>query len=236
MTREQMNLPYEQGWTAIAHDLRTPLAALSIAVEFALEAGHEPQRSEQLLEIIHRNLLWMQELVEGARDAQSARSLEPKPVDLRELVHEVGALFEALLQSRQQHLEIDHSADCFILTADRGWLLRVLVNLLDNASKYGPPGDRLRVVLRRRPGVVVIQVCDHGPGIPVGERDAVFRPFYRTRSAQVVPGAGLGLATVRALIRDHGGEVYVDRRGGETRVNVSLPYGDRPEYSDQAAD
>jgi len=231
-----MRTPPETGWVAVAHDLRTPLAALSIAVETALDGPRWGARSPiRLLDVMRRNLLLMQELVEGARRATQNADFRREPVDVRQLLGELAGLYEPLLRSRGQTLAIEHAADRFVVSADRGSLLRVLVNLIDNASKFGPQGDRVRVVLKRRPGEVVIQVCDHGPGIPTNERELVFRPYYRGRSAGAMPGAGLGLATVRAVVHAHGGEVHINRHRHETRLCITLPSGDNPRGSDVAA-
>jgi len=223
-TGAEYDVPSTRDLSAIAHDLRTPLATLSIAVESAFEAGNGPQHLRTLAEVIHRNLVWMQELVEEVRGAPNAPAHRRDAVDLHELVHEVGARCGPLLGSRRQYLEIEHSADRFILQADRLGLLRMLGNLLENASKFAPQGDRIRILLRRRPDAMVLQVCDHGPGVPLEERDLVFLPLYRSRSAEGVAGAGLGLATVREVARGHGGEAYFNRRRRETRVTVVLPH------------
>ena len=215
----------ESAWLALAHDLRTPLAALSIAVETAMEQAQRPRRSAaRMFDVVSRNLVLMQQLIEDAQRVVQNDSFERHPLDLVELLGELTGPFEPLLESRGQKLSIEHPADQpFIVRADRGALLRALVNLIDNASKFGPRGDRLRVVLRRLDGAVELQVCDHGPGIPTQERDLVFRPYFRGRAARGVSGAGLGLTAVRAAVLAHGGQVSIRRRRRETRVCVLLP-------------
>jgi signal transduction histidine kinase len=209
---------------AVAHDLRTPLAVLSIALETALNDAARPRRSAQrLLDVIRRNLSLMLELVDEAEVSVFSVSAGRSWLDVEDLSRELATLFEPLLSARDQSLVVDAANGPFIVRADRASVLRMLVNLIDNASKFGPPGDRLRVVLKRRPGQVVMQVCDHGPGVPLNERELVFRPYYRGRAAQAVEGAGLGLATVRAVALAHGGRVYINRRRGETQMCVALP-------------
>jgi signal transduction histidine kinase len=223
-SQPKMSATNQAMWIAVAHDLRTPLAALSIAVETALDGVGRPQRSaRRLIDVIRRNLSLMLELVEEAEFPTPDVSLGTRSLNVEDLSHELATLFEPLLRVREQSLTVDVTSGPFMVRADRASVLRVLVNLIDNASKYGPPGDRIRVALKRRPGAVLIQVCDHGPGIPLDERELVFRPFYRGRTAPAVEGTGLGLTTVRGVVLAHGGRVHINRRRGETRVCVLLP-------------
>ncbi len=215
----------ESAWIAVAHDLRTPLAALSIAVESVMEQTRGPRRSgARLFEVVRRNLILMERLIEDAQRVAQNETFERRPLDLLELLTELAGPFEPLLESRGQTLFIDHARrQRFVVHADRGALLRAMVNLIDNASKFGPHGDRIRVVLRRLPDEVLLEVCDHGPGIPVEERELVFRPYYRGRAAHDVFGSGLGLTAVRAVVLAHGGRVQIKRRRRETRVCIALP-------------
>ena len=108
--------------------------------------------------------------------------------------------------------------------ADPGGLMRAFLNLLDNASKYGPQGDRLCVTVRRRKAGTVITFSDHGKGIPRGERHSIFRAFYRTEDAQAhANGSGLGLAIVSEVARAHGGTTGVSCANGTTRVWLFIP-------------
>lgn len=225
----------DSAWVAVAHDLRTPLAALSIAVETVIEQARRPRRSgARLFEVVRRNLVLMEQLIEDGQRVAQNESFERRPLDLRELLSELTGPFEPLLESRGQTLFVDHDPrERYVVHADRGALLRAMVNLIDNASKFGPRGDRIRVVLKRHPNEVLVQVCDHGPGIPVGERELVFRPYYRGRAAQGVCGSGLGLAAVRAAVLAHGGRVHINRRRRETRVCVTLPTTSSHEAVDQ---
>lgn len=226
----------DSAWVAVAHDLRTPLAALSIAVESVIEQARRPRRSgARLFEVVRRNLVLMEQLIADAQRVAQNESFERRPLDLVELISELTGPFEPLLESRGQTLLVDHDPrERFVVHADRGALLRAMVNLIDNASKFGPRGDRIRVVLNRHPNEVLVQVCDHGPGIAMEERELVFRPFYRGRAAQGVCGSGLGLTAVRAAVLAHGGRVHISRRRRETRVCLALPTTSGGEVADQS--
>ena len=103
-------------------------------------------------------------------------------------------------------------------------LRHVLLNLLDNAVKYGPPGQTVRVRVTRDGDAVRIAVSDEGPGVPVDEREAVWGPFRRGRAPGPVAGSGIGLAIVREVATRHGGRSWIENgsSSGATFV-VSLP-------------
>jgi signal transduction histidine kinase len=106
----------------------------------------------------------------------------------------------------------------------------VLLNLLDNAVKYGPPGQHIRVTLAPDSGHAVLAVEDEGPGIPTEERERVWTPFYRLSRDidSAVAGSGIGLSVVRELVERHGGRVRVEsapRQGA--RFVVTLPLSPR---------
>ncbi len=211
----------------LAHDLRTALSALVSGLETLLDdPGISVTRARFLFRVARRNMLLLTDLLDGAApELEGPTRLERHPVDLRAVTNEVIALLAPVLQERKQRVEIVASARGAVVRANRGHLYRILLNLLDNASKYGPDDDVLRVVIRRRGHGVVVSVCDHGPRIPRGKRRAIFRAFYRLRDSgrPGSGGSGLGLALVRALVDEHGGGVGVSEGLGETRVWFYLP-------------
>jgi signal transduction histidine kinase len=108
---------------------------------------------------------------------------------------------------------------------DADALRQVLLNLLDNAVKYGPRGQEVAVTLAREDGRLRLAVEDEGPGIPPEERERVFERFHRLERdrASPVTGTGLGLAVVRELVARHGGRCAVERGRFGARVVVELP-------------
>jgi two-component system sensor histidine kinase KdpD len=105
-------------------------------------------------------------------------------------------------------------------------LEQVLWNVLQNALKYTPPGSPLMVTARQQATCLVLCIGDRGPGIPTSERTRVFEKFYRVPHAQQagLSGAGLGLAICKGLVEAHGGDIAIlDRKGGGTLINISLP-------------
>jgi two-component system OmpR family sensor kinase len=99
-----------------------------------------------------------------------------------------------------------------------------LLNLVDNAMKYTAPGDRIEVRARESAGWVVVEVADTGPGISPADLDHIWEELYRGADSRSVPGSGLGLALVRAVVERHGGSVDTETRlGSGTVMRVQLP-------------
>jgi two-component system sensor histidine kinase QseC len=124
---------------------------------------------------------------------------------------------------RRVRLALD-AADDPAVRGDRGKLLSLVINLLDNAVRYGPEGGRVRLALRRENGRATLSVSDEGPGIPAELRERVFESYYRIPGSAGT-GSGLGLAIVREIAEAHGARVAVeDATGGTgTRVAVAFP-------------
>ena len=206
-----------------AHDIRTPLASIVQCVDALLDLPDETNdRARSLFEMLKRNVLWMGQVLEGATAYRSAGTQD---VELPTLLADVRALLTPLLEVRRQTLVIDSRPATLSIRAEHAGMARVVLNLIENASKYGPAGDVLRVMVRHRGSSTIVSVCDHGPGIRRSERRAVFSAFYRTPESRAsgLPGSGLGLAVVRDFVKRHGGTVGVARIKGETRVWFCLP-------------
>lgn len=132
-----------------------------------------------------------------------------EPTDLNKLVAEVAELYEPLVEDEGGKLETDLpeglKADC-----NRDLISQVLVNLIENALKYGRPetGDLLiRLGGREDDGRIVLSVTDNGPGIPEKDQDRVKERFVRLEESRSEPGTGLGLSLVKAVARLHGGDL-----------------------------
>jgi signal transduction histidine kinase len=208
-----------------AHDIRTPLAAVSQGIDALLNLTDDGDGAQRLFNIVRRNVLLMGEVLAASVDRTGIASLPMTEVDLGELARDVADLIGPVLTARGQTIEVRVTGRTTNVVGDYGGLARVLLNLLDNASKYGPRGDQLRVRVRRRNSATIVSVHDHGPGIPRGERGAIFRAFYRTSGARQsqVDGHGLGLSVVREVIDQHRGSVGVSCASGETRVWFCIP-------------
>lgn len=191
----------------IAHDLRTPLTAVRVR----LERGREHAASrEQLLPIIDQSisgvdqalaiitaLLRIAEVENGRRYAAFAE------LDLAELVAEAGELYQPVAEDKGVALTV-RAAGSRRVRGDRDLLLEVVVNLLDNAVKFTPPGGNARLELAGTDDRPLLRVADTGPGIPESEHELVFRRFYRSDKSRGSAGTGLGLSLVAAVAKLHG--------------------------------
>lgn len=196
---------------AIAHDLRTPLTRLA----FRLEGLPAP-----LNEKVSADIQEMKDMISAAlefiRDRAATGTRER--LDLRALIERIV----------DDHTDLAHDVsfaggEPVILEGVPLALRRMLVNLVENSLKYGARA-RLRLTVSGR--TAVIDVDDDGPGIPEARQQQVFEPFFRLESSRNrdTGGIGLGLATVRAIVLEHGGEIALaNRGGGGLRVTVRLP-------------
>src|SRR5918999_378182 len=215
----------------VSHELRTPLAQLRMFAETLLlgRVRSETERRRSL-EIVDQEARRLSHLVENVLQFSRAerQAIKLRPVDESLAAHVKAAheLFEPILRARQVRVttSLDESIRCPV---DAGALRQILLNLLDNAVKYGPVGQEVRVTLERAPDgkSARIVVEDEGPGIPKDRRDRVWEPFYRLdRDAEsAVAGSGIGLSVVRELAAQHGGSATIEDSLVGARIVVELP-------------
>jgi len=196
---------------AIAHDLRTPLMRLA----FRLDGLEQPLKDKVEADINEMKLM-ISAALDFLRD--QATGLTRERLDLRLLVESVVDD-----QSDVGHDVTLVGGDPLPLDGDPVSLRRMVVNLVDNALKYGA---RARLRVRAAGGFCALEIDDDGPGIPDSLQQRVFEPFFRTEASRNrdTGGIGLGLTTVRAIVLDHGGSIELqNRKEGGLRVIVSLP-------------
>lgn len=213
--------------SAVSHDLRTPLATIVGASSSLMEdAGRlDAGAIDSLHRVVFQSSMRMRGLVENILDM--AR-LQSGPIHLRQewqAVEEVlGATLEDMrpwLQGRQIVSSVP--VDLPLLRFDPVLIQRVLINLIENAVKYTPPGSCIMIDAGADEGSVWVSVSDNGPGLPEEEREKVFEKFYRIGSTPA-GGAGLGLSICRAIVEAHGGFIRVLGSGqGGARFVFTLP-------------
>lgn len=220
----------------VSHELRTPLAQISMFSETLL-LGRERSREEgrEFLSVIFREARRLSHLVESvlrfsrADTGAAPRPLRLEPRDVAAEVNDAVRAFAPLADAASVRLRTELDEDA-IARVESGALRQVMVNLLDNAVKFGPPapgGQTVRVTVRRSDSEITVCVEDQGPGIPAAERARVFEPFMQGGSGQerATTGAGIGLAVVADLVAAHGGRVWIDDgpNGRGARVSFALP-------------
>lgn len=212
----------------LAHDLRTPLTRLRGTAELALQDSGDPaQAREALLECINesdrvRHLL--ETLLDVSAAEAGALALNREAVDVRTLVERAQDLYREVAEERTITVSVVLPSEPIAAELDAVRFGQVVNNLVDNALKYTPAGGRVALDARREANSVVLTVSDTGPGIPLAERDAVFRRLYRRDTSRSQRGLGLGLSLVKAIVEAHGGSVRVDDApGGGARFEVRVP-------------
>ncbi len=199
LAKLQRSLAQERLFTDnAAHELRTPLAALSVQAEVVRNAPPGPERDAMLDDFsqgVRRTSVLLDQLLTLAR-LQHATT-EAAPVTLREVAAEAIATAYPRALGRRIELSLSGETDVTFRTR-KAMAAMLLGNLLDNAIKYSPEGSAVEVTIAVEDGDPVVLVRDHGPGIPEAEREAVFKRFYRGKG-RTEPGSGLGLAIVRTI-------------------------------------
>ena len=204
---EQLMGEVKSSSDAIAHDLRTPLTRLRARLyrmhHQADEHGPYAQPLEQALSETDallgrfRALLRISELESHRRSCRNV--LAPAP-----LLQELHDFYAPLAEERGQRLQLRLAKDLPALHGDRGLLFEAIGNLLGNAIKFAPKGGHIELIAEQEHAAVQISVHDSGPGIPVGEREAVLQRFYRSSRNNQGEGFGLGLSIVAAITALHG--------------------------------
>jgi two-component system, OmpR family, sensor histidine kinase KdpD len=217
----------------VAHEIRGPVTALATSSGLLIDDLEllEVNQVRGMVSAIHRRALYLQGLVENLLCAATIRAggtlaLQQRDLDLADLLEETRAVVEPLLAQRGQHLRLRVGGAVPEVRADGRRLGQVLVNLILNAGKFGRPGSRIDVTVSVRGGAVRVAVADRGPGLPAGQAERLFEPYYRAQSSESgsVEGIGLGLSIVKSIVEAHAGRVGAQpRRGGGARFWFDLP-------------
>ena len=215
----------------LSHELRTPMSAVLGWTQVVRASCAEGSPMLEGLEVIERNARVQAQLIDDLLDVNriiaGKLSLEPAPLDLREVVR--AAVATVALSAEQKRLTLDARLPeaPVVVRGDRGRLQQVVWNLLSNAVKFTPAGGRVEVELDTGEGAACIRVVDSGIGIPPEHLGAVFDRFRQADSSIVRRhgGLGLGLSIVKSLVVLHGGKVEAasEGEGRGTRLTVTLP-------------
>jgi excisionase family DNA binding protein len=227
-----------------AHELRNPLAGLSLHAQLArrrfgragaLESAQVEHALSGIAEQAERLSSLVDRLLDVSRLEAGQLALEPQPTDLALLVRQVIGNIQVVRDGHPITLEAPAS---LLAQVDPMRLAQVLVNLLDNAIKFSPEGSVIDIELTEpKPGTVELSVRDHGRGIPLEARERIFERFSQVHRDDVAQGLGLGLAVSRQVVELHGGQIQVGSPAdGGTRVVVTLPNGEEEHAVSHAAD
>ena len=210
-----------------SHELRTPLTSIRGFAELYRQGAAAPDEVPRLMRRIEdegaRMGLLVDDLLLLAR-LDEERPLAREPVDLVRIAADAVHDARAVDPAREVRLEVGEGT--YEVAGDEPRLRQVVANLVGNALRHTPDGTPVEVRLRTGGGDAVVEVADHGPGLPPEDAERVFERFYRSDPSRTrgEGGAGLGLAIVAALTRAHGGSVAVrETPGGGATFEVRLP-------------
>jgi signal transduction histidine kinase len=211
----------------IAHELKTPLNRLGIAIESALESNERGADVAPLLEQAQAEgrtinstfdaLLRIAQIESGARRARFT-DLALGPV----LDNVADAYGPVAAENRQELVLVPHPR-LPLVHGDAELLTQLLANLVENAIRHCPPDARIQIWGERVGAGAVLIVSDTGPGIPEAERDKVFRRLYRLEKSRTTPGSGLGLSLVKAIAELHGAQVSLGDNAPGLIVRITFP-------------
>ena len=215
--------------SSVSHDLRSPLASMIGSAGTLSSYGEQlpPQERQELLDAIlgegQRLDRYIQNLLDMTRLGHGTLKLNRDWTDVAEIV----AAAVTRLHKLFPELKVDTMlpTGTLLLYVHPALIEQALFNILENAARFSPPGEAVRVLVRTEGDRLVLDVVDRGPGIPEDERARIFDMFYSVSRGDRAPqGTGLGLAICRGMIGAHGGSVEaLPGDGGGTTIRITLP-------------
>ena len=201
---------------AISHDLRTPLTAISGNAGILMENASvlDAAKRRQLYTSIYDDSMWLANLVENllsvSRIENGTIRLKMEPELLEEVFQE--ALTHLDRKAKEHTITVELPDDMLMAKMDARLIVQVVINIVNNAIKYTPPGSHVQVSARKRGESVEVRIADDGPGISDEAKAKLFDMFYTANNARGDGrrGLGLGLSLCRSIVQAHGGSITVE--------------------------
>jgi signal transduction histidine kinase len=219
----------------VSHELRTPLASIRSVGEVGLQQKHSAGEYKDIIGSMLEEVARLTSMIDTLLTISHADSgtlhLNRTVFPIMDLVEESVAVVGVLAEEKKQSIVVQ-GEDAVLVSADRGFLRMAVINLLDNAVKYSPPGTAIHVRLELLNGdapnsrQLNLAIGDEGPGIPPADASRVFDRFYRLDGSRArdTGGAGLGLAIAKWSVEAHGGDILLDSVPGNGAVfSIRLP-------------
>jgi len=218
---------------SISHDLRTPLASITGAATSLLseETVYDKEAKRVLLDTIREEAQRMNRFVGNLLDMVRLESgilkLNKEWCDIQDII---GVVLREMKETMQGYpLRVNVPPGLPLVEADFALIEQVMINLLENAVKYSPPGSEISILVHYHEKILLFTVADPGPAIPRIERERVFDKFYRLPYSKHISGTGLGLSICKGIIEAHGGNIWVDSSPEYgNRFTFSLPVSEQP--------
>jgi heavy metal sensor kinase len=227
LARLQRSFDQMRQFTAdVSHELRTPLTAIRSVGEVGLR-GHRDEGAYRgivgsMLEEADRLASLVDRLLTLSRAETGQARLSRHSIDLRELVEDVGGHLSVLAEEKRQTIAIEGTG--VEALADRLVLRQALINLVDNAIKYSPPGGQIRIRLSETPQQATLEVIDSGAGIPAESQARIFDRFFRAEDGGHTHGAGLGLSIAKGAVEANGGRLTLAATGSSgSTFRITMP-------------
>ena len=198
---------------SISHDLRTPLTSISGNADILLRGNLTEEKKKKVASYIYEDSIWLIHLVENllsvTKMEESGMKIKKQADLLEDLIDE--ALKHVSRKSREFQICIHMEDEMQLVSVDSGLIVQVIINIVDNAVKYTPPGGIISIYTKKEGKFVHVRIADQGNGIPDDDKPHIFEMFY-TANAKVTDSKrslGLGLALCRSIVLAHGGEISV---------------------------
>ncbi len=226
--RQQAGQDRRRFMQRLDHELKNPLTAIRAGIANLSSASDDESRQVALATLSGQTARLSRLTADLRKIAElGSRPLECASVDMHQLLSEVMELVQEKPETKQRQLDLILPQAPWPLpdvSGDWDLLFLAFYNLADNALKYTRPGDTIEIRARQDDDYVVIEVADTGIGIPAEALPHVWEELYRGENGRSVPGSGLGLALVKAVVERHGGRVALESRIKQgTNVTVRLP-------------
>jgi two-component system OmpR family sensor kinase len=213
-----------------AHELRSPLTAISLQAERLAQEEMSVLARERLAALrrgIERGRNLLDQLLTLAK-AQATPDLPKVPISVQRIFQRVLEDFMPLAEAKRIDIGVEGIQDAQVLVSELD-LITLVKNLVDNAIRYTPAGGKIDLSVATAKGCAVLSIQDNGPGIPLAERERIFDPFYRTLGSEEV-GAGLGMAIVKTISDRIHAEVQLgfsdEIKGSGLHVYILIPLGE----------
>lgn len=215
-----------------SHQLRSPVTTVKQYIGVMLNEMAGPLNEEQLQYLTtannanNRQLIIIDDLLKTAQIDTKGYSVSLQPKNLIKVVKDVIADYESVFDSRKQTISLNSDSEVLIVKADESELITCIANVLENASKYSPPGSPITVSIKDDDSDAILTVTDQGVGIAKENLDKIFEKFTRIDNelSDTVSGSGLGLFWVKRIVEIHGGKISIKSKLGKgTTIVVKLP-------------
>jgi two-component system, NtrC family, sensor histidine kinase KinB len=219
--RKELDGLREDLTSMIYHDLRSPLANIVSSLDVIADmmpTGEERETVLSILKIAENSTDRIQRLVSSLLDVNKLESgqavVDQKVVDALAMIQNAVEDVRPVSNSRRQTLKAELPVQLPAIWVDEDMARRVLINLMENSSKFTPTGGALEVGVQADDGWLHIWIKDNGPGIPPAEQERIFDKFTRLRGKGKPGGLGIGLAFCRLAVQGHGGRIWVESDSG----------------------